>query len=295
MRLVLAGASAFALVFLHPGAQADSAPRPEPKTAASGKTQVVARTDNREITLGDLRAEMMRLGLSMNDPNAERMALESIINRTLLAGAARAQNLHRKPDAILSMQAAQEQALADLYLALAAQPPEPTPEEIEDFIAANPSLFADRRVYEFSVLTLPTARFDEKSMGPLFDDTPDFTALIALLQRTQTEFAVSGAVQPSTAFPKPVREQLARYTLSDNIVIQGDTQTQIMKILRARKELLPQSEWRTLARRILLEEAASDRAEGLVRRLKGEARIAYYRPSAAPAPAPRAAPQKKSQ
>jgi len=182
------------------------------------------------------------------------------------------------------MQAAQEQTLADLYLALAAQPPEPAPEEIDDFIAANPSLFSDRRVYDFSVLTVATLKFDEKRMGPLFDDAPDFTALVADLERSRTEFFVSGAVQPSTAFPKPLREQLARYTVSDNIVIQGEAQTQIMKILRVRKELLPQSEWRPLARRLLLDEAAASRAEGVIRRLKGQAKIAYYRPSAAPAP-----------
>lgn len=294
MRLVLAGVSGLALTLLTPLAPAEAVSRPAPKTAASGETQVVARADGREITLIDLRAEMLRLGLSMSDPEAERTALESILNRTLLASAARAQSLHRKPDAVLRMQAAQEQALADLYLGIAAQPPEPAPEEIEDFIAANPSLFADRRVYEFAVMTLPTAKFDEKAHGPLFDDAPNFAALSAALERAQTEFAVSGAVQPSTAFPKPMREQLARYTVADNIVIQGEAQTQIMKILSARKELLPQSEWRPLARRMLLEEAASDRAASLVRRLKGQAKIAYYRPSAAPAPAPKTAPQKKS-
>jgi EpsD family peptidyl-prolyl cis-trans isomerase len=293
MRLIFAGLLGLALISSAPP-PAWAVSRQAPKTAASGETQVVARVGAREVTLSDLRTEMARLGLSMNDPEAERVALESIVNRALLASAARGQNLHRKPDAILRMQAAEEQALADLYLGLAAQPPEPGVDEIEDFIAANPSLFADRRVYEFSVLALPTAKFDDKAMAPLFDDAPDFRTLIAALESAKTEYAVSSAIQPSTAFPKPVREQLARYTVSDNIVIKSETQTQIMKITRATAEALPQSEWRSLARRILLEEKASARAEGLVRRLKSEAKIAYYRPSAAPAPAPKPAAQSTS-
>ena len=54
------------------------------KRAASGETQIVARLDGREITISDLRSEQARLGLSPNDPNAERIALESIVNRALL-------------------------------------------------------------------------------------------------------------------------------------------------------------------------------------------------------------------
>lgn len=286
MRLFHVSAAGAALAFLFIGELAEAVSRPAPKSAASGETQVVAKASGREITLSELRAEMGRLGLSMSDPDAERVALDSLVSRTLLVGAARTQNLHRKPDAMLRMAAAEEQALADLYLGLAAQPPEPTPEEIEDFIGANPSLFSDRRVYDFAVLTLPTAKFDDKAMAPLFDDARDFGALVAALERAQTTFSVSAAVQPSTAFPQAIREQLARYTVSDNIVVKGEAQTQIMKIMRARKEVLPTSEWRLLARRSLLEETAAARAEALVSRLKAKAQIAYYRPSAAPARAP---------
>ena len=69
----------------------------EKKTVASGKTQVVASVGGREITLSELRIEMNRIGASLNDPNGERIALQSLINRTVLAKAARDSNLHRKP------------------------------------------------------------------------------------------------------------------------------------------------------------------------------------------------------
>lgn len=289
MRLFEAVAACAALALLSAGG-ASAAARSEPKMAASGETQVVAKAGGREITLSELRAEMARLRLSFNDSGAERVALDSLVNRTLLAGAARVANLHRKPDAVLRIQAAQDQALADLYLGLAAQPPEPTPDEIEDFIAGNPSLFSDRRVYDFAVLTIPTDKFDEKSMSPLFDEEPNFDALVAALERAGAAYSIAGAAQPSNAFPKPVREQLARYTVADNIVIKGEAQTQIMKITRARREALPTSEWQAAARRLLIEDAAGARAERLVARLKGQAQIAYYRQSAAPAKAAPAKP-----
>lgn len=261
---------------------ADAARAPA-KPAASGETQVVARVGDRELTLSELRVEMSRLGLSVNAPDSERIALDSIITRTLLADAARAANLNRKPEAVLRMKAAEEQALADLYVAVSSQPPEPTPEEIEDYVAANPSLFSDRRVYDFAILTLPTDRFDDKAMSPLFDTTSDFSRLAEALEHGGIAYSISSATHPSTGFPKAVREQLAKYAVSDNIVIKGAEQTQIMKITRARRETTPSSQWPETARRAILEENAARRAEETLARAKRSAAIAYYRPSAAPA------------
>ena len=59
------------------GAHAERAP------VQSGKTQVVARVGAKEITLSEMRLEMGRLGLSPLDPEAERTALQSLVNRTL--------------------------------------------------------------------------------------------------------------------------------------------------------------------------------------------------------------------
>jgi EpsD family peptidyl-prolyl cis-trans isomerase len=279
---------ACAMLVFFPPAIARAA-RPEPKTAASGETQVVAKVGQREFTLSELRAEIARLGLSVNAPEAERIALASMLDRHVLAEAARAASLHRKPEAVLRVAAAGEQALADFYLAIAAQPPEPTPEEIADYVAANPSLFAERRVYDFAVMTLPTGRFDDAKMSPLFDDAADFSALAAALEKLGVAYSLGTATQPSTAFPKPIREQLGRYAASDNIVIKGEAQTQIMKITRARRETLPTSEWSALARRMLIEETAARRAEEALARLRRAAPVAYYRASAAPVPAPAAA------
>lgn len=257
----------------------------EKKTAASGKTQVVAKAAGREITLTELRIEMGRLGLAPSDPNAERAALESLLNRTLLAKAARDANLHRKPETMARMYAAQDQALADNYLAIASQPAEPTRAEIDDFIADNPTLFSRRKMYEFSVLALETRHFNEAALTPLFDREADFSRVTAVLDKAGAAYSVTGAAQSGAAFPAPIREQLSRYAPRDNIVIKGEPATQIMKIIAVRDEPSAASEWPALARRMLLEQSAATRAADLLKRARNDAAIAYYRPSAAPVPA----------
>lgn len=255
----------------------------EKKPVASGKTQVVAKVGGREITITELRIEMGRIGLSPNDPGAESLALESLMNRALLTKAARAADLHRKPEAMARMYAAQDQALADYYLALASQPAEPTREEIDDFISKNPSLFAQRRRYDFLVFTLETKNFKEDAVTPLFDREEDFSRLAAVLAKAGARFSIAPATQSGAVFPAPVREQLAKYGVRDNIVIKGDQDTQIMKIVAIRDEPSNAAEWPELARRLLMERMAAGRAEELLSRLKQESDIAYYRPTAAPA------------
>ncbi|MEM8770107.1 MAG: EpsD family peptidyl-prolyl cis-trans isomerase [Pseudomonadota bacterium] len=261
-----------------------AAAAPERAKTQSGKTQVVAKLDSREITIIDLRSEMARLGLSPNDETAEPAALQAIITRAVLADAAREAGLHREPEALRQMARAQEQALADIYLANASQPPEPTREEIDDFIAGNPELFRKRRIYTFSVLTLSSDAFSEAQMTPLFDESRDFSALKQVLKDQDVEFKVTPAVQPAEAFPEAIRKQLAAYSQNDNVVVRSAETTQIMKITAVNNAPLSAVDAPTVARRALMAQAAQSRAASVVERLKAGAKTTFYRKSAAPKP-----------
>ncbi len=262
---------------------------PDAPKAASGKTQVVAKMKGRELTLSQLRQEMARLRLSPADPDAERVAMESLLNRTVLSLAARKANIHRRPESIARMYAAQDAALAELYLSSVAQPPEPTRDEIDAYIVENETLFAGRRIYDLAVLTMPSQYFDEATLTPLFDEEADFSRLAAILEKAGADFSVIPSIRASTSFPAPIREQLALYDVSDNIVLKGGDQTQIMKIVRIRPAPIEKAEQQIVARRMLMEAATGSRIAALLERLKNEANVRYYRPSAAPAPSPQKA------
>ena len=280
IRISIVGAlSAFAILSASSSATAAGAQK-----SASGKTQVVARLDSREITISDLRGEMARLGLSPNAPDAERIALENLINRILLAKAARSGNFHRQPEAIRRMAAAQEQALADLYVATASQPPEPTRQEINDYIRDNTDLFSRRRQYDFSVLTMPSSRFSQEGTTPLFDETETFAALEKALRKASVEYQITPMTQFSNAFPAAIRKQLAQYGPRDNIVIAGAEETQIFKIMDVRSAPLSSADAAPAARQALILEATQTRAKRILEQLRGDASLAYFRATAAPAP-----------
>ncbi|MGF1544360.1 MAG: peptidyl-prolyl cis-trans isomerase [Parvularculaceae bacterium] len=247
----------------------------------SGATQVVATLGEREITLSELRIEMQRLRLNPASPDAERLALSGLVERELLAEAARETGLHRKPDALARMRAAETQALAELFYASASLPLEPTRSEIEDFIAKNASLFRERRIYDFQVLTLPSEAFTDE-LTPLFDESEDFSAFEKALTQAGVDYALGPARRDGATFPKPIREQLAAYGPTDNVVLRGPDRTEIYKILSSEPSDADPETFGPLARRLLLERAASERGRKLIDRLKAEASLTIHRESARP-------------
>lgn len=260
------------------GAQANAAGN----LTDSGATQVVAKVGSREVTLSDLHLEIARLGLQQNDPASARTALQSIIDRTLLAKAAREARMNRQAEALRKIAAAEEQVLADIYLSTASHPPEPTPAEIDDYISANQDLFAKRKYYSFLVMALPTETFEAEDLTPLFNETEDFLELKRKLEKAGVDYSLSTLSRSAGAFPEPIRRQLALYGVRDNIVIKGDAQTQILKITTETSAPIDNREARKLARQILMQSAAQTRAASLVENLRDATDVKYLHAGLAP-------------
>jgi len=146
------------------------------------KGQVVARVGNDEVTVLDLQTEMA----GFQAPNAqirklaEQQALNAIVQRKLLAQAARKDKVDKSPDF-----ARQRDRLNDLLLVktwqdhLARAVPAPSPEEVQKFIAEHPDLYSARKR-----VTVTGLRFNApsdpnfiKAIQPL-NTVPEIAALL---------------------------------------------------------------------------------------------------------------------
>jgi peptidyl-prolyl cis-trans isomerase C len=133
--------------------------------------QVVATVDGKEITLLEMRSEMNRLGIV--DPNAQKAAqravVSELVNRRVIANAARKQGLDKTPDFAVQKQQVEDNLLiAALEKKLVDAIPAPTPDEAQRFIAANPNLFADRKIFMMDQLNLAKPGPDTlKALTPL--------------------------------------------------------------------------------------------------------------------------------
>jgi len=113
--------------------------------------QVVATVGDREITRRQLQAELN--GVAAATPAAQKAqqqaALQYIIQRAILADAAKKQGLDKDPNFILLSERANDALLVQLLQTkIAASVPAPTIEEANTFEEANPDVFAERKVFD---------------------------------------------------------------------------------------------------------------------------------------------------
>ena len=248
----------------------------------SGDTQVVANIDGREVTINELRVEMQRLGMNPFDPEAERRAFESLRDRILLARDATVNKVDRRPETMWRVAAAKEQALVDMYLGIISQPPEPSQAEVQDYILQNPTLFARAQDYTFQVLELATDDFDAVSMTPLFDEQQNFTVFRENLEAAGITYTLSESVRQAASFPEAVRLQLDAYDVSDNIVLQGEVRTSVMKITRITPSGLSMAESLPLARALLRQAEAQQRISRKLEQLRDQTPVSVFKATLKP-------------
>jgi EpsD family peptidyl-prolyl cis-trans isomerase len=112
--------------------------------------QVVATVDGEEITSRELQNELT--GATFADDqarkDAEQAALRVIINRHLLAKAARERDLDKNPDFALQKKRAEDFLLVQqLQNSIVKSVPAATPEEAQRFITDHPDTFAERKIF----------------------------------------------------------------------------------------------------------------------------------------------------
>jgi len=122
------------------------------------KGQVVATVNGEDVTIYELGTELQGLSLPPGEgrKKAEQVALQRILDRKILADIARERKLDKTPEYLLQTRRANEQLLVDLLQQKeAAKVPASTSEDAEKFIAANPWMFAQRKLLVIDQIQFP--------------------------------------------------------------------------------------------------------------------------------------------
>lgn len=161
--------------------------------------QVVAVVNGHEITQQELRVEAS----STNIPNkaafdaAAPTILQRIVDRTLLADYARKQDLDRGPEYVARRRQMEETLLAALGLRkLVGTRKDPATSQVEGFIVANPTMFAQRQRFALDQLRFPTPASPQH-----VQELAKLNSIDLIQQRLKAEGvqAIRGAAQFDTA------------------------------------------------------------------------------------------------
>lgn len=120
-------------------------------------SQVAARVNSDEITVHQINYVLAREpGVTPeNSDRAKRGILSRLIDQELAKQQAIDAKLDRTPDVLQALEFARTEILARAYLArLVASQPKPTPEEIKQYYAEHPELFARRHLYLIEEIAL---------------------------------------------------------------------------------------------------------------------------------------------
>ncbi|WP_199556209.1 hypothetical protein [Sandaracinobacteroides hominis] len=177
------------------------------------KGQVVATLDGQEITVLEVNAELAGTPIPPNmvRRDAEKLALENIITRRMLAKQAEERELNKKPEFLLQERRAVEQLkVQSLARDIAAKVVPPTRDEAEKFIAENPSMFNERKFFILDQIQFLRPDNIEK-LG--FESAKTMEAVEQILTANKIQFrrqpASLDALSANPAFVREVSKVLA--------------------------------------------------------------------------------------
>lgn len=258
------------------------------KAAAGGAetvataTQVIARVGGEEIKRSQLDAELSTIsGAAAQDPKElEKALLRAIVFRTAMRQAALKEKLDRDPQVALLKKASEDKYLADAYLNRETGAiPQPTMSEVDQFIVERPLQFDDRRIYDFTELTLPNEQYSDL-LKPMFDEKESFADLEAYLTSKSIQHSKTEIRMYSSELPKEIQDQLSRFKLGDNLVVRAPQGAVILKIKSWVPAPLPRDQGRKIAQNFLHQQAMQKHAFSIQEALPSTTKIEFLGPFA---------------
>lgn len=267
--------------------------------ASAPTGQVVANVNGEEITTTDLDSELN--GATAPTPEGQkqlqRMALENIINRTILAQAAEGEGLAKGPEYAVIERKAKQAALVELLQRkVGGTLPKVEAEEIDNFINENPSMFANRRVFVVDQIIVPQAN---QELAQALQPVKTMAQAQAVLQQRNIQSNNTVGVIDSLTIPPQAAQQIASLPPEEVFIIPSGPGVRINHVRSSQVDPISGEQAKGIAREMLARQRGQTALQSaLAERIKaGRTKVKYndaFAPpkepaGAAPAAAPKAA------
>jgi EpsD family peptidyl-prolyl cis-trans isomerase len=197
---------------------------------ATDRTQVVARVNDAEITVSQLRAAIAAKGDARPSAQATQAALDGLVNEQLLVDAALRDRLDRDPAVVQALESARRQLLARAYLERAVLPKqEVAASEQTAYYKNHPELFAQRRVYQLTAFTFARDKLDAALVEAL-GTTHSIDAVTAALAAREIEAEKQSLMRASEQLPLDDLPRFSAAAVGDVIVQTYPTRATVMLV-----------------------------------------------------------------
>lgn len=248
--------------------------------------QVVANVNGEEITTTDLETELG--GATAPTPEGQkqlqRMALENIINRTILAQSAEEEGLSKGPEfAVIERKAKQVALVEVLQRKLGGDIPKPAAEEIENFVTENPSMFANRRVFVVDQIIVPQAN---QELVRALQPVKSLEEAAAVLAQRNVQANKTVGVIDSLTIPPQAAQQIAALPSDEVFIIPSGGGLRINHVRSSQINPVTGEQAKSIATQLLTRQRAQTSLQNsLAERVKaGRTKVKYNDAFAPPKP-----------
>jgi EpsD family peptidyl-prolyl cis-trans isomerase len=257
--------------------------------------QVAARVGNDEVTVQEIQAELA--GYNAPDAKArkaaEQQALQSIVQRKLIAKAAVKAGIDKSPAFAIQKSRVEDVLLVQSWQkSLIDAVPEPGPEQIRQYIGQHPELFANRKIYVVDQLQMPA--FNDPKMAAELKPLNTLDDIANLLQSKNIRFERAHGVLDTLQLGSGFAAQIEKLPPDEIFVLPMNNSMVANKVIETRVSPVPDADAQKIAARSIKAQQGQDS----VRRMFGSVvtnhpgtKVVYNPAYAPPAPA-NAAPAK---
>jgi EpsD family peptidyl-prolyl cis-trans isomerase len=250
--------------------------------------QVVASVEGADVTRRDLIAELQASGAGGNvSPDMMKKLqpelAQQVVNRKLLVAQAKKEGIDKTPEYLAAVQRADEMLLAQqLIQRWGSKLDKPSDSDAHAFIAANPQMFGERKIFLVDQVRGSAAGVDAAALTPLKSNVA-----VAQLLRTKGHPVERGQAQiDSMALNKAQYDQLLRLPPGEPIVAMNNGVLMSNVIVEARNVPVPEDRQLVAAKEAMAQQGARTMVENQLRSLRQSAKIEYQPGFAPPAGAP---------
>jgi EpsD family peptidyl-prolyl cis-trans isomerase len=258
--------------------------------------QVIAVVNGDEITQQELNVELGNTQLPEGAAKEEirNRALDNIVNRRLLAGVAKEQGIDDSPEYIMRRQQLDEALLVQMLAQRTARPmKQPSSQEVNDFVAQNPQMFAGRAILTVDQIRFPAPANQDyvKALEP----AKTMAEVVTALNRLGIKFERATAQADTATMPAAMFKQVASVGSREPFVVPGPAGVTVNQIVASKPAPLPENQVTQAATAMIQRRNLANELNDMVKSAKAEAGVDYQQGFAPPKTAATSAAEKAVQ
>lgn len=241
-------------------------------------TQVAAKVNKDEISVHQVNFMLQRQGSVApgQEQQLSQEAVERLIDQQLALQKAEELKIDRDPQVMQAVDAARREIVARAYLErMSSSISKPTAQEIRQYYAAKPLLFAQRRIYDLREVNIEATPQQIQQLQSKFATARNADELSAQLRAAGLRHEVRQSSTAPESLPMAVVDRVASLGPGQSLVLTAPGGAKVVYLVEARPAPLDEAAAAPRIERFLINERKRQVFEQDLKALRAKAQIEY--------------------